>query len=101
MKKVLRSLGYREMCEGLYGKPFAYNLFCFKLKELEFVNTVLGKNGEILIWNKDLYEEEFEENSFMEFIKYCESYSHIEPLLKSDFQFLSRMEELNLIYEKL
>lgn len=101
MKKVLRSLGYREMCEGLYGKPFAFNLFYFKLKDLEFVNTVLGMNGEILIWEKEFYKEEFEENSFMEFIKYCEGYSHVEPLLKSNFQFLSRMEELNLIYEKL
>jgi hypothetical protein len=101
MKKVLRSLGYREMCEGLYGKPFAYNLFCFKLKELEFVNVVNGKNDEVLIWNKELYEDEFEEINFREFIKYCESFSHIEPLLKSDFQFLSRIEELEMkLYEK-
>ena len=92
--KILISLGYRKMIDNLYGKPIAQNLFCFKIEENEFVNCVIGINGEVLIWNKETFNDEI---SFIDFIKDCEGSSHIETLLKSDFEFLTREEQLNFL----
>ena len=97
--KELKSLGYRLMKSGVYGKPVGFNLFTFEIDTLLWTNWFKSVNGEtMLIWNTDTYEvDETVKNDFLTFLKYCEGFTKISYNSPTNFEFLTTEEEINLM----
>ena len=95
MNKILKSLGYRKVAHNKWAKPFAYNIFIYHTEEKTIINSVMGLNNNLLIWKRDIFEGEIVE--FLDFIKWFEADSHIEYSLKSNFEFLTYQDNIDLI----
>jgi hypothetical protein len=108
MKKVLTSLGYREIRANVWGKPFGNHLITFEFDKLLWTNWFTGDDGKNLvplIWDSKTYEaetNEFEEtvkHDFKEFIIEAEAWTNVQGHMFSDFSFLSVAEVLNFELE--
>lgn len=96
MKKVLLSMGYRQIKKDVYGKPVAMNLFMFEINTLIWTNWFVGRNKQQLIWESNLYEpDETVENDFIKFLKHTEAYTRISDK-ESQYEFLSLTEMIDL-----
>lgn len=93
----LLSLGYRETKKDIFAKPVGFNLLTYELNRNIFTNWIIGKNGETLIYEENVFAEEGIYN-FLKFIKYCEVYTTYHAL-ESNFEFVTMQEQVKqLLY---
>ena len=88
-------MGYREI-DGNWAKPVGYHLFTYKPSTKKWANWFEGSKNP-LCWNSATFEDSGEEDSFLNFLKQCECETRISTLKKSNFHFLTRVQQIESI----
>lgn len=59
MERVLRSMGYRPMKGGIWGKPIAYQILTAQIHEgeWELSNRFKGPNGKYHVWSRKTFTD--------------------------------------------
>jgi len=96
MVKELTSMGYRHINDKGWAKPVGNHLFVYKPSESTWYNWIQG-TSELLVWNRKEFVNDGEDDSFLNFIKECECSGKTDYRGQSEFHFLTRIQQIELI----
>lgn len=94
MIKALRSMGYRVMKNGLYGKPVGYGIFLINISTMELSFTFKDKIGKLSTWDRKFLDEMDLLNSLRLAETTC--YHPMWECIEGQFQFLTQEELMDM-----
>jgi hypothetical protein len=69
--KALQKMGYREMKEGLWGKPIGHSILIYRIKEKTLYHQTVGITDRPITW--DSQNIDYEVENFLELIQNTEA----------------------------